>query len=164
MKTVIGSSIRSIGELWCVRLFLWRYVCPMKTTFYIIVLLAIIVSCNSYTPAARSGSQATNTISDTLRIVNDSLDYELIVIEPGFNAWLVTQPPRGYYAQSTLEIRNKFYVNEYNLRVNNGTRYDSNIYPWRIDYESNVDYGYEVNYLLYNYFLFFEKRYNQRLQ
>ncbi|WP_438961401.1 DUF6146 family protein [Nonlabens sp.] len=136
----------------------------MKTTFYFIALLALIVSCNSYRPSTRNGSLAIQTKSDTLRIANDSLEYELIVIEPGFNAWLVTQPPRGYYAQSTLEMRNKLYVNEYNLRVNNALSYDPSLYQWRIDYENDVDYGYEVNYLLYNYFLFFEKRYNQRLR
>lgn len=98
-----------------------------------------------------------------MRIANDSLEYELIVIEPGFNSWLATQPPRGFYAQSTLEIRNGFYVTEYNLRVLNPMRYDASIYVWRIDFENKVDYGYEVNYLLYNYFLFFEKRYKQKL-
>ena len=163
MKQAIYSLILSINELWRARLFLWRYVYPMKTTFYFIVLLAFIVSCNSYKPAASSGS-STTTNTDTLRIANDSLEYELIVIEPGFNAWLATQPQRGFYAQSTLEVRNGFYVNEYNLRINNPLRYDSSLYQWRINYDRNVDYGYEVNYLLYNYFLFFEKRYNQKLQ
>lgn len=163
MKHTIDSIIYSIDELWRARLFLWRYFYPMKTTFYFIAILAFIVSCNSYKPTASTNSSNT-TSADTLRIANDSLEYELIVIEPGFNAWLASQPPRGHYAQSTLEVRNGFYVNEYNLRVNNPGRYDSSIYEWRIDYDRNVDYGYEVNYLLYNYFLFFEKRYNQKLQ
>lgn len=103
------------------------------------------------------------TVNDTVRIVNDSLKYELIVIEPGFFSWLVIQPPRGFYAQSTLEIRNNIYVREYNMRVNNSINYDSNLYIWRIDYDPKVNYGYEVNYLLYNYFLFFQKQYSQKL-
>ncbi|WP_367379280.1 hypothetical protein [Nonlabens sp. MIC269] len=62
-----------------------------------------------------------------------------------------------------MEITNQFKVREYNLRVLNPTRFDPNLYVWRIDYESKIDYGYEVNWLLYNYFLFFEKKYNQKL-
>ncbi len=33
----------------------------------------------------------------------------------------------------------------------------------RIDYNPQIDYGYEVNYLLYNYFLFFQREYDQQL-
>ncbi|GAK91641.1 DUF6146 family protein [Nonlabens ulvanivorans] len=135
----------------------------MKTTFLFIALLTIIISCNSYQPAVNNNN-ATGSVTDTLRIANDSLEYEIIIIEPGFNSWLVTQPPRGFYSQSTLELRNNFSVREYNLRVNNPINYNPDLYVWRIDYDRNVDYGYEVNYLLYNYFLFFEKRYGQKLR
>nr|WP_052519983.1 DUF6146 family protein [Nonlabens ulvanivorans] len=135
----------------------------MKTTFLFIALLTIIISCNSYQPAVNNNN-ATGSVTDTLRIANDSLEYEIIIIEPGFNSWLVTQPPRGFYSQSTLELRNNFSVREYNLRVNNPINYHPDLYVWRIDYDRNVDYGYEVNYLLYNYFLFFEKRYGQKLR
>jgi len=163
MKQVIDSVICNIYELWRVRLFLCRYVYRMKTTFYIIVLLAIITGCNSFQqPIASNRSQTINV--DTLRIANDSLEYEVIIIEPGFYGWLATQPQRGHFAQSTLEIKNGFYVREYNLRVNNPQQFDPNLYQLRIDYNRNIDYGYEVNYLLYNYFLFFEKRYAQNLQ
>jgi len=40
--------------------------------------------------------------------------------------------------------------------------FDPNLYIQQINYEQQTDYGYEVNYLLYNYFLFFEKQYRQR--
>lgn len=163
MKQVIDSSIYSIDELWRARLFLCRYFYHMKTTFLFIALLTIIISCNSYQPAVNNNN-ATGSVTDTLRIANDSLEYEIIIIEPGFNSWLVTQPPRGFYSQSTLELRNNFSVREYNLRVNNPINYNPDLYVWRIDYDRNVDYGYEVNYLLYNYFLFFEKRYGQKLR
>ncbi|MGO2102488.1 MAG: DUF6146 family protein, partial [Psychroflexus halocasei] len=33
-----------------------------------------------------------------------------------------------------------------------------------IDYQPHIDYGYEVNYMLYHYFLFFEQKYNQKLR
>lgn len=100
---------------------------------------------------------------DTIEIVNESLEYKIIILEVGFNAWLTTQRPRGFYSQTYLENRNRFYVTEYNSRHNEPQRYNPDVYPFRIDYFSDVDYGYEVNYLLYNYFLFFQQRYDQNL-
>lgn len=101
MKQVIDSSIYSIDELWRARLFLCRYFYHMKTTFLFIALLTIIISCNSYQPAVNNNN-ATGSVTDTLRIANDSLEYEIIIIEPGFNSWLVTQPPRGSIHKARL--------------------------------------------------------------
>jgi len=122
--------------------------------------------CGGYSNSAGADNGDISTMakkSDTLRIANDSLEYEIIIIEPGFNNWLVTQFPEAYYAQSFLENRNMFFVAEYNRRVLNSTQYDSQLYLQQINYESNIDYGKEVNYLLYNYFIYFEKTYNQKL-
>lgn len=101
--------------------------------------------------------------NDTIRIANDSLQYEIIIIEPGFEAWLTTQKPRNYYSLLYLENRNIRFVTEWNNRVAQPYRYDPVIYEMRIDYFMHVHYGYEVNYLLYHYFLFFQSRYKQRL-
>ncbi len=101
-------------------------------------------------------------LSDTVRIANDSLEYEILIIEPGFNSWLVTQRPRGFYSEQFLETRNRIYVTEYNQRVMQPQRFNPNLYIQQINYEPTIHYGYEVNYLLYNYFLFFEQQYRQR--
>lgn len=100
--------------------------------------------------------------NDTIHIVNKELEYEIIIIEPGFYSWLVTQPPRSFYGISYLEGRNRLYVSGYNRRVRD-LQYSRIIYPQQIDYEPTVHYGLEVNYLLYNYFKFFEKTYNQKI-
>ena len=50
------------------------------------------------------------TAKDTIRIQNEELEYEILILEVGFEAWLATQRPMGYYTQSTLENKNKFYV------------------------------------------------------
>ncbi|WP_299252110.1 DUF6146 family protein [uncultured Aquimarina sp.] len=133
----------------------------MKNSIYTFILLLSIYSCGTTKDRKLNVTSADN-ISDTIRIANDSLEYEIIIIEPGFNGWLATQRPRGYYSKQFLEMRNRLYVTEYNQRVMQPQLFDPNIYILQINYEQNVDYGLEVNYLLYNYFLFFEKQYRQR--
>lgn len=133
----------------------------IRNIIYVSIITVFIYSCAT-TKKRNLDTTATNTTSDTLRIANDDLEYEILIIEPGFNTWLVTQRPRGYYNQQFLEIRNRQYVIEYNQRVIQPQRFNPNLYIQQINYEQHIDYGYEVNYLLYNYFLFFEQRYNQR--
>ena len=127
----------------------------------LLVLFISIASCGG----AKENAQTTDAISnDTVRIANDSLEYEILIIEPGFNQWLVTQEPRGYYEQFWLENRNIIMVTEFNNRVLNSSQYDPNLYQLQIEYRQNIDYGYEVNYLLFNWFQFFQQRYNQKLR
>lgn len=133
----------------------------MKNLFYIFGLLILIYSCASTNKD--KNMQSSQTTNDTVRIANDSLEYEIIVIEPGFNSFLVSQAkPEGYYTQSYLENKNAFLVTEYNQRVLEPQRFDPNLYPQQIDYTQNIDYGYEVNYKLYNYFVFFAQKYRQK--
>ena len=136
----------------------------MKTAAILIFLGLFIVSCNSTKSTTRVASNANTLAQDTVRIANDSLEYEILIIEPGFNSWLVsTAKPEGYYSKEYMESRNRIYVNEWNQRVLQPQRYNSNLYELQIDYQPTIDYGYEVNYKLYNYFIFFQLTYNQRL-
>lgn len=101
---------------------------------------------------------------DTINISSDKTEYEIIIIEPGFNTWLYSiARPEGYYSQNFLENRNYLMVQEWNQRVIQPLRYNPNLYELQIDYQKNIDYGYEVNYKLYNYFIYFQRKYNQRL-
>lgn len=131
----------------------------MKYALIIFAFILSFASCDSY----KSTTENTRSEEgDTIRIKNDSLEYEIIIIEPGFYNWLSTQQPRGYYGQQFLEARNQMWVMEYNRRVLNPQRFDPNLYMQQINYEFGTDYGYEVNYLLYNYLKYFQKKYNQR--
>lgn len=97
-------------------------------------------------------------------IANDSLEYEIIIIDPGFNAFINSiAQPRGFYSQQYLEARNRMWVINWNQRVQNPNQFNPNIYENIIDYDQNIDYGYEVNYLLFNYFLFAQRKYNMTL-
>ena len=106
---------------------------------------------------------ATVSKNDMIRIANDSLSYEITIIEPGFDAWLATSKPRNFYSLTYLENKNQRFVTIWNQRVLQPYSYNPDLYAMRIDYENNIRYGLEVNYLLYNYFIYFQQRYKQRL-
>lgn len=104
------------------------------------------------------------TEGDTITIADEETEYEIIIIEPGFNTWLNSiARPEGYYSQTFLENRNRLMVLEWNQRVLHPRRYSPLLYELQINYKRNIDYGYEVNYKLYNYFIYFQRKYNQRL-
>jgi hypothetical protein len=137
----------------------------MKTVIYFALIVSLLLGCNSPNKALQNMDHTTNiTEQDTVRIANDNIEYEIIIIEPGFNSWLLTTAkPEGYYSQEFMETRNWQYVLEWNNRVLQPHRYSPNLYGMQIDYDRGVDYGYEVNYKLYNYFIYFQLTYNQRL-
>lgn len=103
-------------------------------------------------------------IYDTISIKNDSLNYEIVIIEFGFDEWMKLQKPSGYYTKGYLVRSNKIMLTEYNSRVLDRERNSAELYPEPIEYNFFVDYGYEVNYLLYHYFLFFQEKYRQKLR
>jgi hypothetical protein len=136
----------------------------MKLSLKIIVLAFIILSCGTSTKMVNNDASNTSIEQDTVRIANDALEYEIIIIEPGFNSWLQSRArPEGYYSQPYLESRNRLYVQSWNQRVMQPFNYNPNLYEMQIDYNSNTNYGYDVNYKLYNYFIYFQITYKQQL-
>lgn len=133
----------------------------MRYILTILIIALIIMGCESSKSSIDSSRNPQATQGDTIRIANDSLEYEILIIEPGFNSFLLSQRPRGYYGLTYLENKNRLWTTEYNQRAINIQRYDINLYQQQINYEPTVEYGYEVNYLLYNYFVFFQQEYNQ---
>ncbi|WP_439128377.1 DUF6146 family protein [Polaribacter sp.] len=114
------------------------------------------------------GSTPINTTNtekeEPVVIANDSLEYEIIIIDPGFTAYLAgVAQPEGFYTQSYLEARNRAWVITWNQRAQNPGMYNGNIYENIIDYQPNINYGYEVNYKLFNYFLFAQRKYRMSL-
>lgn len=136
----------------------------MKGVWMIVVVLILLGACGPKKSAVATDQPTIpEQNQDTIRIANEELEYEIIIMEVGFENWLVTQRPIWYYSQNLLENRNIFLVSEWNRRVTTPMRYDPNLYIQLINYEAHIDYGLEVNYLLYMYFKFFEQKYNQRL-
>lgn len=137
----------------------------MRSFLLFMLLATMFIACHSTKKQLSDPEEQVSIHSnDTVRIANDDIEYEIIVIEPGFNTWVNSiARQRGYYSQSFLENRNRILVMEWNNRVIQPNRYDHNLYQMRINYNYQTDYGYEVNYLLYNYFIYFQLKYNQRL-
>ena len=130
------------------------------------IVFTCLTACNSTKESAKHSEQSAikTTANDTVSIKSDKVEYEIIIIEPGYNSWLYgTTKPEGYYDQKLLETRNRLFVTEWNLRVIQPQQYESKLYELRIDYNPQIDYGYELNYKLYNYFIFFQLKYKQQL-
>ena len=136
----------------------------MKKIAFIIVLIAIIGACSTPKNNLASLPATAAVKGDTVRIANDSLEYEVIIIDPGFSTWLNSIAlPRGYYSQFYLENKNRFYITEWNNRAQQPLRFDPNLYEMTINYQTGVDYGFEVNYMIYNYLVYFQLTNKQQL-
>ncbi|MBF4516493.1 hypothetical protein IRZ71_09065 [Flavobacterium sp. ANB] len=136
----------------------------MKNIIYILIVLFIIVACSTSQKNVDTAAKQNVALNDTVRIKNDSLEYEVIIIDNGFSYWLASRAfPRNYHSLSFLENKNYLYVTEWNNRVLQPQRFSPNLYEMRIDYQPNIHYGYEVNYLIYNYMIYFQNTYKQKL-
>lgn len=143
----------------------------MKNVFYAfwIVLFSVLLSCNSASKSVTDNKTAEQNTAvktnDTVRIANDALEYEVIIIDGGFNYWLnSTAKPRNFYSQNYLETRNIPWVVEWNNRARSPRNsQERDLFLMPIDYQNGIDYGYEVNYLLYNYLVYFQIKNNIRL-
>lgn len=138
----------------------------MKNSLYILILFLglIIISCNANKTSITKSKSTEPKTSDTIKIANKDVEYEVIIIDPGFSTWLNSLAyPRGFYDQSYLEAKNRLYVNEWNYRYSQPQQYSHDLYEMSIDYDSTINYGYEVNYLIYNYMVYFQNNYRQKL-
>lgn len=130
----------------------------LRYSFSIVILLGIFWACASNPIKNQEGKEK------PVVIANDSLEYEVIIIDVGFNYYLNSlAQPRGYYSQKYLENQNRIFVTNWNYRAQNPQQFNPNIFQNIIEYYPNVDYGYEVNYKLFNYFLFAQRKYKMNL-
>ncbi|MDO9339389.1 MAG: DUF6146 family protein [Bacteroidales bacterium] len=122
----------------------------MKKTVFIILVILAAIQTDGFSQRKKDRYKVK---ADTVTV--DSLEYKLIVLDPGFDVWLATKPSKEFYSKEYYEQKNRLYVSEWNNRYmtsrNNG-RYET-----YIDYNSNTDYGLDLNYKLYYYFKYFEE-------
>ena len=136
----------------------------MKKLILLLLLICVAACQTSKKNIQPTKEDIVDVKNDTVKISNDELEYDVIIIEPGFNSWLASiAKPKGYYSQSFLENKNNRYVTEWNSRVLQPNRFNRNLYEMQINYDTNIDYGYDVNYKMYNYFIYFQNTYKQNL-
>ncbi|WP_341349475.1 hypothetical protein [Flavobacterium columnare] len=87
----------------------------------------MIYSCKSSGEFNTSNLQENSEIirGDTVKIVNEDTNYEVIIIDSGFSNWLLSRSfPRGYHSLSFLENKNSLWIREWNNRVLESFRYN----------------------------------------
>ncbi len=131
----------------------------MKNVFYLLMMSFLLLQCKSL--------QSTTTSAEKpLTIAQDSLTYDVIIFDVGFESYLNTiAKPMNFYSQDYYELKNSLYVLSWNYRVRTSRQgHWSQVFESEIDYDSNINYGLEVNYKLYNYFKFIEYKYKIKIQ
>ncbi|MDR1504985.1 MAG: DUF6146 family protein [Prevotella sp.] len=91
------------------------------------------------------------------------IEYEAVVLDVGFECFLITQQPKNFYSEAILKNKNIRMVAEWNSRHSQPTRYNPSIYEISIEYNPGTSYGLDVEYTLYMFFKSIEKEYNIRL-
>lgn len=113
----------------------------------VFAVFALIVSCNSAQRLPETPEVST---------AQDSTQYEMIVMEPGFEVWFAANSKPGWYhSQDYYENWNRQYTHAWNAKVNS--------FPYGhllnnpINYEDDIDYGLEINHKLFYYFQYVER-------
>ena len=133
----------------------------MKKILLLLLIVSGFIGCK--TKDFKSPKTINSIVGDTVKIANNQLEYEVTIIDGGFVSWLNSRAfPRGYHSETFLENKTRSYVTEWNNRALQPSRYDKKLYEMPINYDNSVKYGYEVNYLIYNYMIYFQNTYNQR--
>lgn len=124
----------------------------MKTIFIFLVSLSINFCF----------AQNDSTSIEIATEVSDTVQYELIIIEPGFDAWFATnRKPIWYHEETYYKNYNQLYLNEWNNRVRS-IEYDVP-YDNIIHYDYLTEYGKDLEFTLYWYFKFMEHKYDMKL-
>lgn len=122
----------------------------MKKYVFVVACLIVFGNHNLF---SQDGKEKSRLHNDTVSV--DSIEYRLIIFDPGFDAWLAAQPSKQFYSKEYYEQRNRIYVLEWNHRYISDM--GNNKYETYIEYNPNIDYGLDLNYRLYYYFRYFEE-------
>ncbi|MEZ5082877.1 MAG: DUF6146 family protein [Bacteroidales bacterium] len=122
----------------------------------IIFIFFVLISCNF------CFAQNDSIFMEIATEASDTSQYELTIIEPGFDSWFITnRKPVWYHEETYYKTYNQLYVNEWNVRVRSiefDVPYDNIIH-----YNYMTEYGIDLEYKLFWYFKFMEDKYNMKL-
>lgn len=124
----------------------------MKHCVFIIASIIALYSCSSNSDIVRIDNEVLD---------KDSTEYMLIVDEINFDSWMITNSKRiWFHSHEYYQAWNKIYVSEFNARVLNGA---TRPFTEMINYDYTIDYGIELDYKLYWYFMFIQEKYGVSL-
>ena len=122
----------------------------MKKLLFLLAAASFMIAC--------SGPKGMVKIEPNKNEVaqEDSLEYELIVMDPGFETWYMLQnTPARYRSPQYYEGWNQQYVSAWNyLATQPGRR---SFFQTIVGYEPGEDYGFELNHKLFYYFQYVEQ-------
>lgn len=102
--------------------------------------------------------------SDTLHLeklapeAGDTVEYELIIFDPGFQTWFVrVRQHEEMYSQEYLESWNMQLVTQWNNLLGRRGRPDCMPETY-LNYDPRIDYGKTLNYQLFYYFRYMQER------
>ena len=130
----------------------------------IVLILFFLSSCGSNNTKKQDNTTKYSTL-ELDKVASDSTEYDIIISDIGYESFLVTQKPMEFYSQRYYENWNRYYVVDWNNKVRNSIYHSAkyqNVFEMFIDYNPSTNYGMEVNYKLYYYFMFVERRYGVR--
>lgn len=126
----------------------------MKTLIFLLSLSAIV----ALNPSPQQKNKSAKRQAE-IKQAADSTEYELLVFDPGFEAYLAKLPySKDFYTNQYYKNWNIRYVTEWNIRALNPSRYGT-FYETQIDYNPQIDYGIDLNFKLYTYFQFIQDKY-----
>lgn len=127
----------------------------MKHLLFILVAFFALVACSSYSSFNQPEIVNDNTSELATNELADSTEYELLILDIGFENWFVTRNmPATARTNSYYKNWNHRYVTEWNIKHSQGHPYFEN----HIYYDPFEDYGFDINYKLYHYFQFVEEK------
>ena len=120
----------------------------MKKIFFLFAVISFLAACSGPKGMVKIEPNGNET-------QEDSVEYELIVFDTGFETWYMLQnSPARYRSQQYYESWNHQYVSAWNYLATQPRK--RSFFESIIGYEPGVDYGFELNHKLFYYFQYVE--------
>lgn len=127
----------------------------MKKFLILLAAVSLIISCSGPKGVVKIEPNDNKVAEKGSSSKEDSVEYELIVFDTGFESWYILQDsPARYRSQQYYEGWNQQYVTAWNYYARQPGR--GSFFQSIIGYEPFVDYGFELNHKLFYYFQYVE--------
>ena len=123
----------------------------MLRSVFIGILALIIWACSPV-------KDATKTSATLSQKDQDSTEYGIVIIDPGFDQWyLANYSPAQDRSNDYYRTQNNMAIRNWNDYYHTGKH--GNVINSDIDYQPEVDYGIDINRKLYWYFRYIKSEY-----